>query len=170
MRPRIRRQLNPKQKLPEPLKVQVRPKRDRRRSSCPLSKSSGIIQVKHLLISLQWEFLAWEPIWLEALLHRTAYVASRRLTTLKANAKLIRTKQAPLLSRIQSLYRATQSRHRGRCLARRVLQNPQNQLRKVSLILNFWRGFSKYSLLWRIGPQKSLRPYFHIGIPNCLLN
>lgn len=144
-RTRIRARLNPRQKPPEPVHVQARPKRGSKRSSCQLKKLSEIVQVRRQKNSLQWAFLA-EVIWFDNKTNRTAYVRTSLLAILKANARHTQTKRASLSSKVRSQCQLTEKRRQFE--SRKVLQNQQNQSKKVSSILNFWQVLSKSQLVW----------------------
>ena len=140
-RARHRTRPNPSQKPPGALQAQVRPKRDRRRSSCLLNRLSEIIQVRRPKNSLQWEFQSEETIWLDIIIKQTAYVPpSRLLAILRANARPIPTTRASLSLKDRSPYRLSRKR---RSFGRKAFLNRVNLLKKVSTILNFWLALSK---------------------------
>ena len=132
---------NPSQKPLETLQAQVRPKRDRRRSSCLLNRLSEIIQVRRPKNSLQWEFQSEETIWLDIIINQTAYVPpSRLLAILRANVRPFPTMRVSLSSKGRSQCLLSPKR---RLFGRKAFQSQVNLLKKVSTILNFWLVLSK---------------------------
>ena len=131
---------NPSQKPLEALQVQVRPKRDRRRSNYQFNRLSEIIQARRRKNSLKSNSQLEEKIWLGNLINRTAYVPPRLLAILKANVRLIPTTRASLSSKDRSPYRLCR---KGRSFGRKAFQNRVNLPKKVCTILNFWLILSK---------------------------